>query len=107
MRSDLARARTTRLVKTRDTGLSDNTMKLPAAEPRRIEALDLARGFAIALMILSHGVKGLLSFDDFPQWGLVPIHLVTKFSSSLFILVFGISLAVAFLPDVNTARWGD
>lgn len=105
MRSETARARTTRLVKTRDTGIQNYTMKLPSPEPRRIEALDLARGFAIALMILSHGVKGLLSFETFPTWGLVPIHLVTKFSSSLFILVFGMSLAVAFLPSVNTASW--
>lgn len=71
----------------------------------RIEALDLARGFAICLMILSHGVKGLMMFEEMPAWGLVPIHLITKFSSSLFILVFGISLAVAFVPHVGTPRW--
>ena len=71
----------------------------------RIEAIDFARGVAVTLMILSHGVKGLLDFGDFPSWGLVPVHLLTKFSSSLFILVFGISLAVAFLPHVGTPRW--
>ena len=58
-------------------------------------------------MILSHGVKGLISFDDYPTWGLVPIHLVTKFSSSLFILVFGVCLAVAYMPHVGTARWSE
>ncbi len=75
------------------------------AGPGRIEAIDLARGFAVALMILSHGVKGLLTFEQIPSWGLVPIHLLTKFSSSLFILVFGVSLAVAFLPFVGTSAW--
>lgn len=59
----------------------------------------------MALMILSHGVKGLLSFQQIPPWGLVPIHLLTKFSSSLFIVVFGTSLAVAFLPAVGTPDW--
>lgn len=85
------------------------TAALPGAEPkaprRRVEAIDFARGLAVTLMILSHGVKGLLSFEQIPSWGLVPIHLITKFSSSLFILVFGISLAVAFSPQVGTPAW--
>ena len=71
----------------------------------RIESIDLARGFAICLMILSHGVNGLLEFDDFPAWGMVPLHAITKFSSSLFIMVFGIALAVAFVPKTGTADW--
>lgn len=78
--------------------------RLPPA-PGRIEAIDLARGMAITLMILSHGVKGLLTFEQIPDWGMVPIHLVTKFSSSLFIMVFGIALAVAFLPHVASEDW--
>ncbi len=64
----------------------------------RIIAIDLAKGFAVGLMILSHGVKGLLSFDQFPDWGLVPIHLITKFSSTTFFIAFGLSLAVSFAP---------
>jgi hypothetical protein len=75
------------------------------ARRSRIDAIDLARGIAVTLMILSHGVKGLLRFDQFPDWGLVPIHLVTKFSSSLFILVFGLSLAVVYIPHVGTPAW--
>ncbi|MBA2778495.1 acyltransferase family protein [Billgrantia kenyensis] len=71
----------------------------------RVEAIDLARGIAIALMILSHAVSGLLGIRQVPEWGMVPIHLITKFSSSLFILVFGIALAVAFLPKVTTPDW--
>lgn len=71
----------------------------------RIEAIDLARGIAIALMILSHGVSGLLGIRQVPDWGMVPIHLITKFSSSLFIMVFGIALAVAFLPYTETEEW--
>lgn len=67
----------------------------------RITAIDLAKGFAVSLMILSHGVKGLLSFDQFPAWGLVPIHLVTKFSSTIFFIAFGMSLAVSFAPTTN------
>lgn len=66
--------------------------------PTRITAIDLAKGFAVGLMILSHGVKGLLSFDQFPDWGLVPIHLITKFSSTTFFIAFGLSLAVSFAP---------
>ncbi|MBW6392095.1 heparan-alpha-glucosaminide N-acetyltransferase domain-containing protein [Billgrantia antri] len=71
----------------------------------RVAAIDLARGIAIALMILSHTVSGLLGIRLVPDWGMVPIHLTTKFSSSLFIMVFGIALAVAFLPKVETPDW--
>lgn len=75
-------------------------------QPRkRIDAIDFARGVAVTLMILSHGVKGLLSFEQIPSWGLVPIHLFTKFSSSLFILVFGISMAVVYAPYVKSRAW--
>lgn len=80
----------------------------PFVAPRanaRVDAIDLARGFAVVLMILSHGIKGLLTFDQFPEWGTVPIHLITKFSSSLFVMVFGIALAVAFLPRVDDEDW--
>lgn len=75
------------------------------APKRRIDAIDFARGVAVTLMILSHGVKGLLSFEQIPAWGLVPIHLITKFSSSLFILVFGLSVAFVYGPHVGTAAW--
>lgn len=78
--------------------------KLPAGQGR-IEAIDLARGIAIALMIVSHTVSGLLGIDQVPDWGMVPIHLLTKFSSSLFIVVFGIALAVAFLPKTDAKDW--
>jgi fucose 4-O-acetylase-like acetyltransferase len=70
----------------------------------RIHSVDLARGVAVSLMILSHGVNGLMPFDDFPEWGRY-IHLFTKFSSSLFIVVFGVSLAIAHLPYVGSADW--
>lgn len=75
------------------------------APGERIAAIDFARGVAVSLMILSHGVKGLLRFDQFPAWGIVPIHLLTKFSSTLFILVFGIALAVTQLRYVGTLAW--
>lgn len=81
------------------------TLARPHPKPRRLEAIDLARGLAVTLMILSHGVKGLLSFDRIPDWGMIPIHLITKISSSLFFLVFGISLAVAILPSAGTPHW--
>lgn len=71
----------------------------------RIAAIDLARGIAIALMIVSHAVSGLLGIGQVPEWGMVPIHLLTKFSSSLFITVFGIALAVAFLPKTDAPDW--
>jgi len=71
----------------------------------RVEAIDFARGVAVTLMILSHGVKGLLDFEQIPDWGMVPIHALTKFSSTLFIMVFGIALAVAFLPHVGKDSW--
>lgn len=71
----------------------------------RVDAIDLARGLAVALMIFSHGIKGLLDFEQFTDWGLVPLHVLTKFSSTLFILVFGIALGVAFLPAVGTPDW--
>lgn len=68
------------------------------SNPTRILAIDLARGLAVSLMILSHGVNGLLSFNQFSSWGMVPIHLITKFSSTIFFLVFGMSLALSFAP---------
>ncbi|RZA02488.1 MAG: DUF1624 domain-containing protein, partial [Proteobacteria bacterium] len=77
---------------------------MPRKKPR-IEAIDFARGLAVTLMILSHGIKGLLTFEQFPAWGLVPIHLITKLSSSLFFLVFGLSLAIVHLPKVGTSQW--
>lgn len=84
-----------------------NLWSRPATTPltSRIDAIDLARGIAVALMIISHGIRGLVDYEQMPDWGLVPLHLVTKFSSSLFILVFGIALGVAFLPRVGTADW--
>lgn len=71
----------------------------------RIESIDFARGLAVALMILSHGVNALLPFSEFPDWGQVPVHALTKFSSSLFVIVFGIALAVAFVPKVGSDDW--
>lgn len=71
----------------------------------RIDGIDLARGVAISLMILSHAVSGLYGINQVPDWGMVPVHMLTKFSSSLFILVFGIALAIAFLPKVGTEEW--
>lgn len=71
----------------------------------RIDAIDLARGFAVCLMILSHGINGLIQFEDFTSWGWVPIHAVTKFASSLFVMVFGIALAVVFVPKTDTPDW--
>lgn len=78
--------------------------QLPKAEGR-IDAIDLARGVAIGLMIMSHSVSGLVGIRNVPDWGMVPIHLLTKFSSSLFILVFGIALAVAFLSHAQSEDW--
>jgi hypothetical protein len=74
-------------------------------EGARFDQVDLIRGVALILMMLSHCVKGLLVWDDFPAWGLVPIHAITKFSSTLFIITFGISLAISYLPYVDTPRW--
>jgi hypothetical protein len=71
----------------------------------RIEAIDLARGIAVVLMIISHGVNGLLSFDQFTDWGLVPVHAITKLSSSLFIIVFGIAIGLAFVPHAGAVTW--
>ncbi|SDO35843.1 heparan-alpha-glucosaminide N-acetyltransferase domain-containing protein [Vreelandella arcis] len=78
--------------------------QLPRADGR-IEAIDLARGIAIGLMIVSHSVSGLVGIRNVPDWGMVPIHFLTKFSSSLFILVFGVALAVAFLSHVYREDW--
>src|SRR5690606_17462315 len=56
-------------------------------------------------MILSHGTNALLPFSDFPDWGQVPVHALTKFSSSLFVIVFGVALAVAFVPRAGGDDW--
>jgi len=78
---------------------------VPTAYTGRIGAIDLARGFAVCLMILSHGTNGLMPLDDFQAWGQVPVHAITKFSSSLFVIVFGIALAVAFVPKTTAPDW--
>ncbi len=78
---------------------------MSAATDQRLQALDTARGVAIALMILSHTVKGLVSFRMMPDLAIVPVHLLTKFSSSLFIIVFGLSVAVAYLPRADSYKW--
>ncbi|MEA2119668.1 heparan-alpha-glucosaminide N-acetyltransferase domain-containing protein [Halovibrio sp. HP20-50] len=82
----------------------NETPQLPKADGR-IEAIDLARGIAIGLMIVSHSVSGLVGIRNVPDWGMVPVHLLTKFSSSLFIVVFGIALAVAFLSHTQSDDW--
>lgn len=71
----------------------------------RIESIDLARGLAVCLMIISHGTNGLMPYSDFPDWGQVPVHALTKFSSSLFFIVFGVALAVVFVPRVDAPDW--
>lgn len=83
---------------------------IPVARPAatgggRIGSIDLARGLAVCLMIVSHGTNGLMPYADFPDWGQVPIHALTKFSSSLFFMVFGIALAVAFVPKTEAPDW--
>ncbi len=78
---------------------------LPERKSPRWTSLDIARGIAIFLMILSHCVKGLLHNSMIPDWGNIPVHLLTKFSSSLFILVFGVSISLFFVPLIKTNRW--
>lgn len=72
----------------------------------RFDQLDLARGIAIALMVLSHTVMGLNTYSHLPSYALVPIHLITKFSSTLFFAVFGVTLALRYLPSCGTEKWG-
>ena len=88
----------------RESPLPAPAMPLPAPR-QRVDAIDLARGIAICLMILSHGVNGLLTFEQFSPFGLVPVHAATKVASSLFIVVFGVALAVVFVPRVGSAAW--
>src|SRR5690625_3400110 len=88
--------------------MSRDILSRPPAGARvrgRIKAIDLARGIAVALMILSHGVNGMMAMDQLPRLGLIPIHLITKFSSSLFIIVFGVALTIAVLPNVHSEGW--
>lgn len=80
----------------------------PVANPEvvgRMDALDVARGMAIALMILSHSVMGLMHKSEIPDWGMVPVHLITKFSSTLFFLVFGLTLRLFFVKYANSPLW--
>lgn len=78
---------------------------VPAVAHARIESIDLARGLAVSLMIVAHGTNGLMPYADFPDWGQVPVHALTKFSSSLFFIVFGVALAVAFVPRTGSDDW--
>lgn len=86
------------------TAAASASAAVPASSGR-IEAIDFARGLAVTLMILSHGVNALMPFSDFPDWGQVPVHALTKFSSSLFVIVFGVALAVAFVPKTGQDDW--
>ena len=76
-----------------------------AKRKKRWTSLDMARGIAILLMILSHCVKGLIHPSRIPDWGIIPVHLITKFSSSLFILVFGVSVSLFFIPHISKKTW--
>ncbi|MFH1812424.1 MAG: OpgC domain-containing protein [Pseudomonadota bacterium] len=71
----------------------------------RIAGIDIARGLAIYLMFQSHTIKGLLFFRDMPDWGVHPMHTITKFSSSLFVIVFGLTLGVIFAPRTLREDW--
>ncbi|HEX4923714.1 MAG TPA: acyltransferase family protein [Bdellovibrionales bacterium] len=71
----------------------------------RYASIDVARGFAIFLMILSHCVVGLVPFDTLTGFQLIPVHLITKFSSTLFILVFGASLAIIYAQQALRPDW--
>lgn len=71
----------------------------------RYDNLDIARGLAIALMMLSHTVMALNTYKMLPDYAFVPVHLVTKFSSSLFIVIFGISISQFYLPHYDTESW--
>lgn len=93
------------IVKRDILSLASSKPDYPPLSGGRIEAVDLVRGAAVALMILNHGVKGLLPFEDFPQWGLVPVHMLTRFASSSFIMIFGVGLALAYLPRVQSPDW--
>lgn len=93
------------IVKTDFLQLVNSTPNYPPYSGGRIDAVDLVRGIAVALMILNHGVKGLLPFEAFPDWGLVPVHMITRFASSTFIMIFGVGLALAYLPRVYSADW--
>jgi uncharacterized membrane protein len=86
-------------------------MSIPEHIPRqdmkreRLDNIDIARGFAIVLMMLSHTVMALNTYQMLPDFAFVPIHLITKFSSSLFIFIFGISIAKFYLPYYGTEKW--
>jgi len=86
---------------------ADSPPRVATVAPRqqRIDAIDLARGIAVCLMIVAHGSNGLMPYSDFPDWGQVPVHAITKFSSSLFFIVFGVALAVAFVPKTDAPDW--
>ncbi len=90
---------------TGEAHLAAELKKAPKGAVPRIAGIDIARGIAIYLMIQSHTVKGLMFFRDMPDWGVMPMHTLTKISSSLFVLVFGVTLGVIFLPRTLTDKW--
>ncbi len=77
----------------------------PKGKSVRISGIDIARGVAIYLMIQSHTVKGLLYFRDMPDWGINPMHTITKWSSPLFIFIFGLTMGVTMLPKCADDRF--
>jgi len=74
-------------------------------DAERLDQVDVARGIAISLMMLSHTTMALNTYKLLPDVAFVPVHLITKFSSSLFILIFGISLSLFYLPHYGTEKW--
>ncbi len=91
--------------------VSSALMSIPERIPKqdmareRLDNIDMARGFAIALMMLSHTVMALNTYQMLPEVAFMPVHLITKFSSTLFILIFGISIAKFYLPYYHTDKW--
>lgn len=87
--------------------VSNALRKIPRqdmARPRQ-DNIDVARGTAIALMFLSHTTMALNTWLSLPDYAIMPIHTLTKWSSTLFILVFGVSMAQFYLPKYGTAEW--
>ena len=71
----------------------------------RFDQVDLARGVAIVLMFLSHTVMALNTYQTLPAHALVPVHLITKFSSTLFFSVFGLGIFLFYIPSCGTSKW--
>ena len=71
---------------------------------KRFNALDELRGIAILAMIFAHWGPGLYQRLDVTGFPLDLLHFFGRIATPAFILVFGITIGIAFIPSIRSGN---